>query len=76
MTLTKILNLEPKLIDLIKEGSTILKEKDWYKRNEFWYKKLKPEMLKLVGFMARNPKLNSTDAYDIIYRFFIDFLEI
>jgi len=36
-------------------------------KNKYWYKILKPEMLKLVGFDAENAELRSTEIYDKVY---------
>ena len=74
----EILLKEPRLISVINQA----KEKkditpsNYVEKNKFWYKVLKPKMIKLVGFGAENTELSSTEIYELTYRFFIELLEI
>jgi len=75
MDFDKILLNEPRLISMIYDAYH-LKGASVNSKNNYWYKVLKPKMVKLVGFSADNQELNSTGIYDKTYRFFIDLMEI
>ncbi len=46
------------------------------KRNTYWYRNLKPRFTSLVGFMAKNPKLETCEAYDLAYQELCSILKI
>jgi len=75
MEFDEILIEEPRLIGLICDAyhNRHLSTKG---RNNYWYKNIKPEFVKLVGFYAENGKLCTTDVYNTVYRFFINFMRI
>ena len=41
---------------------------------QIWYSKFKPKMKYLVGFLAENEKLRTTEAYDLCYQILYDLL--
>lgn len=45
-------------------------------KNRYWYRILKPQMVKLVGFSAVHPELTSTEIYDKTYQLFIGLMGI
>lgn len=67
MDLKNILLQEPLLVNFLSKVKALKKEKEWCDRIYFWGKTLKPEMVKLVGFNAKNIELRNSEAYDIIY---------
>ena len=77
MTFQEILLAEPRLIDLMNDGYKFasIEPVEW-KRSLYWYKMLKPRFIELVGFQARNRKLKDCETYDLVYRFFIDLMEM
>jgi hypothetical protein len=78
MNFHEIVKIEPRLNDLkvtaqICALSTALST---HEKDRFWYRVLKPQMLRLVGFAASEPALQNTAAYDSAYREFIRILEL
>lgn len=65
MEIKEILQEEPRLIAIFNEAKKV--EGHFWKRNDYWYKRLKPRMIKLVGIGCKNTKLKSTDVYDSVY---------
>jgi hypothetical protein len=65
MEIKEILEKEPLLLDIFSEAKAV--EGAYWERNDFWYRKLKPKMLKLVGFNAENEELRTTGIYDKVY---------
>jgi len=75
MTFDKILLEAPELVYLMWEGYN-LKNCPWEIKNKYWYKLMKPRMEKLVGFYCDDPALSTTEAYDLVYHFFINLMEL
>jgi len=73
MDFDKILLKAPQLIPMIYEASQ-LTDVSYNIKNRYWYKVLKPKMIKIVGFEAESKELASCEAYDKVYRFFIDLM--
>jgi hypothetical protein len=42
--------------------------------NDIWYDEIKPVLVKLVGWSARNPALRTTEAYDVAYQYLYNLL--
>ena len=78
LTFDEILLKEPRLIGVINQAYEFKKNpgKGEVERNRFWYKVLKPQMIQLIGFGSKNDELKSTEAYEAVYRFFIELLKI
>jgi len=70
ITWQDMIEIEPELKRLYekakKENKPDLPED--YCANEIFYKQLKPEIVKLVGWGARKKELNSCRAYDKAYK--------
>jgi len=75
MKFEEILLSEPELIQMIYEGYS-LRHCPWSIKNTYWYKILKPKMVKLVGFSADDQALATCEAYDTIYQFFIKLMDM
>ena len=65
MEIKEILEKEPLLLDIFNEAKSV--EGTWWERNKYWHKRLKPRMMKLVGFDAENVILRTTRVYDKVY---------
>ena len=77
LSLKEILLEEPRLLDLMNDGFKFSQhEQDFWKKSEYWYKCLKPKMLKLVGFQAENRNLKDCLTYDEIYMFFVKLMDM
>ena len=75
MTFDEILLSEPDLIHMIYEANS-LKHCPWSVKNTYWYKILKPKMIKIVGFSADDQSLATTEAYELVYQFFIKLMDM
>ncbi len=75
MEFDKILLEEPLLIPLIYKAHCF-SDTSSTKRMRYWYKELKPEMVKLVGFHCNNNRLATPEIYDKVYRFFIELVVV
>jgi len=74
MTLQEIYKIEPALEVLERQ----VKESRGNRRSHrewLWYQRFKPQLSKLVGFGASNPKLASCEAYDAVYGHLISLME-
>lgn len=67
--------VEPDLKRLVKLAESH-RHLDETEREHYWYRDLKKQMLKLVGFEAKNETLGSTICYDIAYHKLIDVLGV
>ena len=67
---------EPRLVYLIYDANFYFGTVENDEKNRVWYEHYKPRMLKLVGFGAENKDLNSTEVYDMFYKYFIDLMEV
>ena len=78
LTFDEILLKEPRLIGVINQANEFKQKlgKGEVERNRYWYKVLKPQMIQLIGFGSKNKELQSTDTYELVYRFFIELLKI
>lgn len=78
LTFDEILLKEPRLIGVINQAYEFKEDlgKGEVARNKFWYKVLKPQMIQFIGFGSKNKELQSTDTYELVYRFFIELLKI
>jgi len=78
LTFDEILLKEPRLISVINQAFEFNEDmgKGKVERNRFWYKKLKPQMIQLIGFGSKNNELKATETYELVYRFFIKLLKI
>lgn len=56
--LETIIAIEPEIRDIINEAGAI-RDPDWHD-----YESLKRRLKQLVGWLARNPRLQTSDAYD------------
>jgi len=75
MKFEEILLEEPDLIPMIYEGHS-LRHCPWSVKNQYWYKILKPKIVKLVGFSADDQSLATTEAYELVYQFFIKLMDM
>jgi hypothetical protein len=71
LTIGKILSLEPRLSDLLHDAR-LGENKPDYCADDYWYKQIKPRLVKLVGWYADsdNEILSTSEAYDMTYQFF------
>lgn len=74
----EILKIEPELEKLKSEAIGYLNNSPggYWERNRYWYRQLKPRFINLVGFMARNPELQTTEVYDTAYMGFVRILKL
>lgn len=75
MDFDKILLKAPSLMPMIYEAYQ-LQDRSYRVKNNYWYKVLKPRMLRCVGFSAEDPELATSEIYDKVYHFFIELMEI
>jgi len=75
MKFDEILIEEPRLIWLMFEADKNKHLSEWG-RERYWNCNLKPRMVQLVGFHSDNEELSTSEVYDTVYRFFIDFMRI
>ena len=75
MQLEEILLYESRLIPIINDAYHLAIMPTDIK-NRYWYKILKPQMVKLVGFESDDDSLKSTEVYDMIYQFLIRLMGI
>lgn len=73
MTWKDIVRLEPRLADLLKEAQTVDGSGEHFCANRIWYGTppdhgMKGRLQYLVGLMAANPKLRTSEAYDLAYQ--------
>lgn len=66
MEIKTILSKEPMLLFLFDDCEKA-QELSNSKKHWLWCKKLKPRMVKLVGFFCNNKELESSDVYDKVY---------
>lgn len=70
-TFKKLCEIEPKLLELVelaKEQHKVYNRKrKYYCANDYWLRTIKPKLVLLVGWEARNPLLQNTDDYDTAY---------
>jgi hypothetical protein len=67
MNFEQLCKIEPELAKLENDIFRYLKSKERGNVVEAWYRKFKPKMLLLVGYSAKNPKMQRADYYDVIY---------
>ena len=65
MTLREIYEAEPQLKELEREVLANRAQRRSH-RERLWYQRFKPQLSKLVGFGANNPRLTSCEAYDAV----------
>ena len=70
LTIGELLDLEPRLSDLLHDALQG-EDKPDYCADEYWYREIKPRLLKIVGWYAEtdNEILKSSESYDISYQF-------
>lgn len=75
MTFDEMVEIEPMLGNLKVEAEMFshISVKD---KERLWYRDLKKRMSKMVGFSAGNPKLSSTECYEVAYRTLIEALKV
>lgn len=74
---SELATIEPRLAELLKEaravkdpgGRSFCANHVWYKRGGF-----KDRLIKLVGWYANDPRLKTSEAYDVAYRKIYDVL--
>lgn len=67
MTWNEMTAIEPALQELYLEAKSKRPAKGFC-ANRTWYLGMKGRLCQLVGFTARDPRLASSDCYDIAYR--------
>ena len=78
MTWNELVKIEPRLLILAKKALAYKKNsrgKEFVCANDRWYghgqwkgRGIKAELLLLIGWLAENPTLKTTEAYDVGYR--------
>jgi hypothetical protein len=74
MDIKEIERKEPRLTNIFYEAEKA--EGTYWERNKYWYKKLKPKMLELVGFYAENQELRASEIYDKVYFYCIKLMKL
>ena len=74
MGIKEILEKEPLLLDIFNEAKAV--KGTYWERNKYWYKKLKPKMIELVGFQSENKDLTSCEIYDTVYFHCMDLMRL
>jgi hypothetical protein len=74
MTLKEIYEIEPALNELEREVRDSRGKRRSH-RTGLWYQRFKPQLCKLVGFCAQDPRLATCEAYDAVYDHLISLLE-
>ena len=73
---TQLCKLEPRLASLREQAKAVDGSGEHFCANMVWYRKLKPQLLELVGWeaegKAKTPELGSNDAYDAAYDLIYD----
>ena len=69
MTFEELCALEPRLRELYQRAKAVRddRRKPSFCANSIWYRELKPELCRLVGWEASNPALRTSEAYDLGY---------
>jgi hypothetical protein len=67
--------IEPELNRLVNLAETH-KSLSETEREHYWYRDLKKQMMRIVGFDSKKPALSSPKCYDIVYHKLIDILGI
>jgi len=75
MDIKEIEEKEPALTAIFNEAISA-KSLPYSEKNIYWYRILKPRMLKLVGFSSKNDELTSTEIYDKVYFHCIKLMEL
>ena len=73
MTWEKMVEIEPRLLDLYTEAKSKRRVKGFC-ANRAWYLGIKGRLCQLVGITARNPRLAGCESYDLAYRKIYDAL--
>jgi hypothetical protein len=76
LSYSDMVKLEPRLATL-KEKCWVIWQAMHFSRTELqrnWYRSIKPQMCKLVGFGATVPELRSCEAYDYCYQYLFNIL--
>ena len=70
MTFEEAAAVEPRLLGVKNfiEKRVAELPKRWAIRERAWYQEFKPRFVHLVGYMAENPELKSSETYDAVYR--------
>lgn len=75
MEIETILSKEPNLFFLFNDCEEAQELSDSEKHRR-WCKKLKPRMVKLVGFFCNNKELESSDVYNKVYFHCMNLMEL
>jgi hypothetical protein len=75
LTFDLMCEIEPGLIGLVAQAEKF-KNLSYSDKENLWYRNLKKQMMRMVGFEAKNKLLCSTDCYEIAYHKLIDILDI
>jgi hypothetical protein len=77
MNFAELAKMEPGLKSLADEIIKFRDSKNYKKQDVVgtWYKNYKPKMLLLVGYSARNPKMQRADYYDTAYLYLFYLLD-
>lgn len=68
MTFKKIAEIEPGLNRLLEAAKEVDGEDPDYFSNIVWYRKFKPQLRQMVGWEAKDPRLQDSDIYETAYR--------
>jgi hypothetical protein len=73
MTFENLCEEEPRLKALYEQVKVIRIDRG-KSVEQIWFGKIKPSMKTLVGFLAENPKMRSSESYDLCYQILYDLL--
>ena len=76
MTFDEILIEEPRLVPILKNCYDASHLPSESLRDKMWYKIFKPQMYDLVGNNSDNPKLATSEVYDLVYQTMIKLLRV
>lgn len=76
LTFRELAEIEPELQDLLEQALSVSDRNPKYCADTVWYHELKPQLVRLVGFAAKNPnkRLHTSYAYDLAYETIYDAL--
>lgn len=75
MDMEKIMFKEIRLVSLFIKANAA-RNFSYDIKNKYWYRVLKPEMMKLVGFEADKKELRTTEIYENVYSYCMSLMEL
>lgn len=68
MTWNEMVAVEPRLAGMLMEAKAVDGTDEHFCANRVWSDRFKPELVCLVGWTAKDPRLSSSSCYDLAYQ--------